>query len=56
MNLGDLRAFVAVAETGSVNRAAAKLNLTQPAVTRRVQSFEATIGVSLLDRSSSRSP
>ena len=51
MNLGDLRAFVAVAETGSVNRAAAKLNLTQPAVTRRVQSFEAAIGVPLLDRS-----
>jgi DNA-binding transcriptional LysR family regulator len=52
MNLGDLKAFVAVAETGSVNRAAAKLNLTQPAVTRRVQSLEATIGVPLLDRSS----
>src|SRR5260370_7234986 len=52
MNLGDLKAFVAVAETGSINRAAAKLNLTQPAVTRRVQSLEATIGVPLLDRSS----
>jgi DNA-binding transcriptional LysR family regulator len=52
MNLRDLRAFVAVAETGSVNRAAAKLNLTQPAVTRRVQSLEATIGAPLLDRTS----
>ena len=52
MNLGDLTAFVAVAETGSINRAAAKLNLTQPAVTRRVQSFEAAMGVPLLDRSS----
>ena len=52
MNLGDLKAFVAVAEAGSVNRAAAKLNLTQPAVTRRVQSLEAAIGVALLDRSS----
>ena len=52
MNLGDLKAFVAVAETGSINRAAAKLNLTQPAVTRRVQSLEAAIGVPLLDRSS----
>jgi DNA-binding transcriptional LysR family regulator len=52
MNLGDLKAFIAVAETGSVNRAAAKLNLTQPAVTRRVQSLEAVVGVPLLDRSS----
>ena len=52
MNLGDLKAFVAVAETGSINRAAAKLNLTQPAVTRRIQSLEAAIGVALLDRSS----
>jgi DNA-binding transcriptional LysR family regulator len=52
MNLGDVRAFVAVAEAGSVNRAAAKLNLTQPAVSRRVQSLEAAIGVALLDRSS----
>jgi len=52
MNLGDLKAFVAVAESGSINRAAAKLNLTQPAVTRRVQSLEAAIGVPLLDRSS----
>lgn len=51
MNFADLKAFVAVAEAGSINRAAARLNLTQPAVTRRVQGFEAAIGVALLDRS-----
>lgn len=44
MNLQDVEAFVAVAESGSVNRAAVRLNLTQPATTRRIQSFEATIG------------
>jgi DNA-binding transcriptional LysR family regulator len=44
MNLQDIEAFVAVAETGSVNRAAARLNLTQPAATRRIQNFEAAIG------------
>lgn len=44
MNLQDIRAFVAVAECGSVNRAAARLNLTQPAMTRRIQNFEAAIG------------
>jgi DNA-binding transcriptional LysR family regulator len=48
MNIQDIRAFVAAAETGSVNRAAARLNLTQPAVTRRIQSFEAAIGDGLL--------
>ena len=42
--LQDIEAFVAVAEAGSVNRAAARLNLTQPATTRRIQNFEAAIG------------
>src|SRR5215470_6232535 len=44
MNIQDIEAFVAVAETGSVSRAAARLNLTQPAATRRLQNFEAAIG------------
>jgi DNA-binding transcriptional LysR family regulator len=52
MNLQDIEAFIAVAETGSVNRAAARLNLTQPATTRRIQNFEAAIGdAPLYDRS-----
>ncbi|CDZ31304.1 Transcriptional regulator, LysR family [Neorhizobium galegae bv. officinalis] len=48
MNLQDIEAFVAVAETGSVSRAAARLNLTQPAMTRRIQSFEIAVGEGLL--------
>jgi DNA-binding transcriptional LysR family regulator len=48
MNLQDIEAFVAVAETGSVSRAAVRLNLTQPATTRRIQSFEAAVGAGLL--------
>ncbi|WP_024516456.1 LysR family transcriptional regulator [Bradyrhizobium sp. Tv2a-2] len=48
MNIQDIEAFVAVAETGSVSRAAARLNLTQPATTRRIQSFEAAVGDGLL--------
>lgn len=44
MNLQDIEAFVAVAESGSVNRAAVRLNLTQPATTRRIQNFEAAVG------------
>ena len=44
MNLQDIEAFVAAAEAGSVNRAAIRLRLTQPATTRRIQSFEQAFG------------
>jgi DNA-binding transcriptional LysR family regulator len=44
MNLHDIEAFVAVAEAGSVNRAAIRLRLTQPAMSRRIQSFEQAFG------------
>ena len=50
MNLNDLRALVALADAGSVSRAASLLRLTQPALTRRIQNLEAHLGVSLLDR------
>jgi DNA-binding transcriptional LysR family regulator len=50
MEFDDIRAFVAVAETRSVSRAARDLHLTQPAVTRRVQRLEASLGVALCDR------
>lgn len=52
MNIEDVRAFVAVVDSGSVGRAALKLNITQPAVTRRVQRLEESLGVTLLDRES----
>ena len=52
MTLQEIEAFVAVAETGSINRAALRVHLTQPATTRRVQNFEAALGAAtLLDRS-----
>ncbi|WP_413711789.1 LysR family transcriptional regulator [Rhizobium sp. Rhizsp82] len=52
MNIRDLEALVAVIETGSVGSAAVRLNLTQPALTRRIQLLEETLGVALLDRAS----
>ena len=52
MNTRDLEAFVAVVDHGSILAAAAQLHLTQPGVTRRVQSLENTLGVELLDRQS----
>lgn len=52
MNIPDLEAFVAVVETGSIVAASARLNLTQPGVTRRVQNLEERLGTALLDRQS----
>lgn len=54
VDLGDLRAFVAVAELGSFNDAAVLLNLSQPALSRRVQKLEETLGVNLLERTTRR--
>ena len=50
MNIEDVRAFVAVVDNGSVGKAALRLNLTQPAISRRVQRLEESLGVTLLDR------
>jgi DNA-binding transcriptional LysR family regulator len=52
LNTHDLQAFVAVIESGSMVRAAERLHLTQPGLTRRVQSLETTLGAELLDRQS----
>jgi DNA-binding transcriptional LysR family regulator len=52
LDLDGLRAFVAVAETGSVTLAGSRLHLSQPAVTRRVQRLEADLGFELFDRHS----
>jgi DNA-binding transcriptional LysR family regulator len=52
MNIEDVRAFVAVVDMGSVGRAALRLNLTQPAISRRIRRLEETLGVTLLDRDS----
>lgn len=52
MNLHDLDAFLAVVETGSVGSAGRKLNLTQPAVTRRIQNLERQLETTLLYRDS----
>jgi DNA-binding transcriptional LysR family regulator len=51
MDITDARTFIAVAEAGTISRAARELHLTQPAVTRRVQRLEQAIGAELIDRS-----
>jgi DNA-binding transcriptional LysR family regulator len=46
----ELKALVALAETGSMERAANDLYLTPSALTRRIQRLEDELGVVLLDR------
>lgn len=50
LDLPGLEAFIAVAELGSFRRAAARLGVSQPALTRRLQRLEAVAGAELLDR------
>ncbi|MET9499743.1 LysR family transcriptional regulator [Streptomyces sp. NPDC006552] len=51
IDLRHLRCFLAVAEEGGVTRAAARLGLTQPAVSRTLAALEGALGVRLVDRS-----
>jgi DNA-binding transcriptional LysR family regulator len=50
VTLGQIRAFVTVASTGSFTRAADVLHLSQPALTNRVRQFEDALGLRLFDR------
>lgn len=50
-DFADLEAFMAVMETGSFHGAAEQLNLSQSAVTRRVQKLETALDTLLFERS-----
>lgn len=50
----DLRAFVAVVDLEGFHRAADALNLSQPALSRRIQRLEAAVGAALLERTTRR--
>lgn len=50
MRLEDLRYFVAVAEDGHVGRAAQRLGVSQPALTKGVQRLEQGLGLQLFER------
>ncbi|MFI2348574.1 LysR family transcriptional regulator [Streptomyces sp. NPDC019443] len=51
IEIRHLRCFLAIAEESSVTRAAARLHLTQPAVSRSLAALEKHLGTRLVDRS-----
>jgi DNA-binding transcriptional LysR family regulator len=50
IELRQLRQLLALAEHGNFSRAAEALHITQPALSRSIQSLEASVGAILFDR------
>ena len=50
LRLRDLDTLIAVAETGSMAKAAAQLAVSQPAISKAIAEMERTLGYRLLDR------
>ena len=54
MNPRYARTFVTVAELGTVSKAAMRLRIAQPAMSRQIIALEQELGLKLFDRAASR--
>jgi len=52
IKLRDLHILMAIADTGSMAKAAARLRISHPAISKTISDIEGTLGVRLLDRGS----
>jgi DNA-binding transcriptional LysR family regulator len=54
MNFKNLQTFVTICECGTVSRAATKLRITQPALSRRIKALQEELGLTLFENSGRR--
>jgi DNA-binding transcriptional LysR family regulator len=52
LDLGTLRSFATIADSGSMTRAASRLFMTQSAISMQIKRLESNLGFSVFDRSS----
>ncbi len=51
LDLGTLRSFITIAESGSMTRAASRLFMTQSAISMQIKRLETSLGLSVFERS-----